>query len=144
MLHAEQQRLLQGEKPSLSTLGRRTDDPSEGFALFTGDEGYDYLMNGPVGVPDTWQNSFTTRSLAYALEYDVRPLAARVSPTPLMMILAREDHDMPIELGLEFFQAAHEPKELVLVPGGHYDTYLPQGSFGQVTDAAIRWFQTHL
>jgi len=144
MLNAERRELLKGEKPSLSTIARRLDDPANGFALFANDEGYDYLMNGPMGVPETWKNSFTTRSLAYALEYDVRPLAKRISPTPLMMILPSKDVTMPSDLSLEFFASALEPKELVLLDGGHYNVYLPGHGFEESIKAATRWFSKHL
>lgn len=144
MLNAERRELLNGGKPSMSTIAKRRDDATEEFALFASNEGYEYLMNGPVGQPDTWDNSFVTRSLNYALQYDVRPVAEQISPTPLMMILALKDVAMPVDLALGFFESALEPKELVLLDGGHYDMYLPGHGFEETIEAATRWFTAHL
>ena len=144
MFEKEQRRTLAGEPPRVVTLGRREDDPSTDFALFRDDAAMDYFEHGPGGVPATWQNRFTLRSLQYAFGYDVRGYAARISPTPLMMLVALEDHTMPAAIGLSFFEAALEPKELVTVKGGHYDAYMPDRAFPQVMAAATRWFTTHL
>ena len=144
MIIGEWQKVLAGDSPTLVTLGRGTKDPSQEFSLFRDDAAMNYFENGPVGKPDTWRNQFTLRSLAYLVDYDLRAHAKRISPTPLMMILALEDKTMPAEPAFEFFQNALEPKELVTVPGGHYDIYMPNGTFRESHEAASRWFKNHL
>ena len=144
MFVEEQRRTLAEEPPSVVTLGRRTDDPSTDFALFRDDAAMDYFEHGPAGLPATWRNQFTLRSLQYAFGYDLRAYATRISPTPLMMLVALNDHTMPSVLGLSFFEAALGPKKLVTYKGGHYDAYMPDKAFPQVMEAAIRWFKGHL
>lgn len=144
MLDAERAAGLAGADPARTTLVRRRDDDSPGFALFAVDESYDYFVDGLAGIPASWDNSFTTRSIGYAQEYDVRPLARLVSPTPLLMVVARHDVTMPTDLAVEFYDAALEPKELVVVDGGHYGVYPPGENFEQTMDVATRWFSKHL
>ena len=144
MFVEEQRRTLAGEAPSVVTLGMREGDPSTDFALFRDNAAMDYFEHGPGGAPASWQNRFALRSLQYAFAYDVRGYATWISPTPLMLLVALDDHTMPAALGLSFFQAALEPKELVTFAGGHYDAYMPDQAFPQVIDAATRWFGTHL
>ena len=91
-----------------------------------------YYANGPAGSPPSWKNELTMYSLSYALEYDVRQYAKRISPTPLLMMVAAADHTMPAFLGFEFYNEALEPKRLVVLPGGHYDAYMPDGSLDMV------------
>lgn len=144
LVEQEWRTVLAGGPPALAALGRRTDDPSSDFALFRDDAAMDYYEHGPVGVPDSWRNQFTVRSLAYALDHDVRGYAERVSPTPLLMVISRADHTMPADVSLAFHRAALEPKALALVDGGHYDTYDPKRTLPDVVEAAAPWFRTHL
>lgn len=144
ILDQERERALAGAAPTLVTLGRREDDPSTDFALFRDNAAMDYFEHSPAGRPETWRNEFTQASLEFVIGYDVRQYAKRISPTPLMMLVALDDHTMPAHLGLQFFEDALEPKELVTFRGGHYDAYMPEGSFGTVMAATARWFRSHL
>jgi len=75
-------------------------------------------------------------------EYEPVSYAARIAPTPLLMILT--DHDLRVftDLQLEAYAQAREPKKLVMLPGGHYDPYTVL--FEDVTVASIDWFQMYL
>jgi fermentation-respiration switch protein FrsA (DUF1100 family) len=46
-----------------------------------------------------------------------------ISPTPLLMTVAEKDTICPIDLTLEAYSRALEPKELQIVPGGHFEGY---------------------
>ena len=144
LVNAERSRTLAGEPPSVVALGRRESDPSQEFALFRDNAAMDYFEQVPGTVPASWRNEFTLRSLEYAVGYDLRPYVGRISPTPMMMLIALDDHTMPAKVGLEFYAAALEPKEIVTFRGGHYDAYLPHRAFPLVMDATIRWFRKHL
>lgn len=45
-----------------------------------------------------------------------------ISPTPLLMVVAEEDEIAP-EFALRAYKRAYEPKELVLLPGGHFQSF---------------------
>jgi fermentation-respiration switch protein FrsA (DUF1100 family) len=67
---------------------------------------------------------------------------ARVSPTPLLMIVACHDRLTATDLALSAYERALEPKRLALIPGGHLGPYL--GQFPLAEAAATAWFQQHL
>lgn len=58
------------------------------------------------------------------------------------MIVGEKDTCTFPDLQLEVFALAREPKELVLHPGGHFDTY--HEHFALTCEAATSWLATHL
>jgi fermentation-respiration switch protein FrsA (DUF1100 family) len=66
----------------------------------------------------------------------------RVSPTPLLMVVALNDTITLTDLELAAYERALEPKRLKLIPGGHFDPYL--SDFTQSSRAAVEWFGEHL
>ena len=58
------------------------------------------------------------------------------------MVVAIHDTITLTDTALEAFEHAHEPKKLVLIPGGHFDAY--RESFEASSSAALAWFQQHL
>ena len=65
-----------------------------------------------------------------------------ISPTPLLLIPAREDHLTPAHLAIDAYEKALEPKKLVILPGGHFDAYV--SGFEAASGAASDWFSQHL
>lgn len=92
--------------------------------------------------PGAWENSATVRSARLARTYEPGHWVLRVSPTPLMMIIATADHVTLTDLELRAYEHALEPKQLVLIEGGHFDPYL--GEFPRASAAAVSWFRQHL
>lgn len=82
------------------------------------------------------------RSTRAARMYEPGAWIARVSPTPLLMIVASEDRVTVSDVALEAYQRALEPKQLALIPGGHFDPYTTQ--FPDASSAAVAWFRKHL
>jgi len=60
---------------------------------------------------------------------------ARVSPTPLLVIVALADYITLTDLQLSAYERALEPKKLVTIDGGHFDPYLAQ--FAATSTAGI-------
>lgn len=98
-----------------------------------------YLQEVPEGV---WENRVTVQSNRRARSYDPGHWVDRISPTPLMMLVATHDTVAPTDLALRAYERALEPKELVVLPGGHFDPYLD--GFEASTGAAVRFFRSHL
>jgi fermentation-respiration switch protein FrsA (DUF1100 family) len=46
-----------------------------------------------------------------------------LSPTPLLMIVPANDTICPTDASLKAYANALEPKELHILPGGHFDAY---------------------
>ncbi|MBJ2154278.1 alpha/beta hydrolase [Variovorax sp. IB41] len=98
-----------------------------------------YLQPVPEGL---WTNEVTVRSTRAARMYEPGAWIARVSPTPLLMVVALNDTVTVTDLALAAYERALEPKKLVSIPGGHFDPYLV--NFPQSSAAALAWFQAHL
>lgn len=76
-----------------------------------------------VDTEGVWPNRMTLRSLEVVASYVPAALTSRISPTPLLMIVADEDEITPPGPQLAAFEAAREPKELLRLPCMHYDVY---------------------
>jgi fermentation-respiration switch protein FrsA (DUF1100 family) len=98
-----------------------------------------YLQPLPEGV---WENKVTVRSTRAARMYEPGQWISRVSPTPLLMVVAERDVITLTDLELAAYERALEPKRLEIIPGGHFDPYLTE--FDRAGAAALRWFQKHL
>ena len=75
-------------------------------------------------------------------EYEPRTYLPYISPTPLLLLVAEGDHLVPAELAIAGFDLAHQPKELVILPGGHFDAYVK--GFEGASSHARDWFTRHL
>ncbi len=98
-----------------------------------------YLQPLPQG---SWMNEVTVRSGRIARMYEPGAWVSRVSPTPLLMIVALADHITLTDVELRAYEQALEPKKLVTITGGHFDAYL--GEFMTASSAAVSWFRQHL
>jgi len=94
-------------------------------------------------VPDgVWDNVVTLRSTRAARMYKPGTWIARVSPTPLLMVVGLHDTITLTDLALGAYEAALQPKKLVTIDGGHFDPYLTR--FAEASGAAVAWFTEHL
>jgi len=98
-----------------------------------------YLHPVPDGV---WENKVTVRSMRWFRMYAPGEFVERVSPTPLLMLVANHDQIAPTDLALKPYERALEPKRLVVIKGGHFDSYLRE--FKTASNAAIDWVKAHL
>ena len=84
----------------------------------------------------------TLRTVEMLGEYEPGTYIGRVSPTPLLVVVARDDHLTPAHLAIDAFERARQPKQLVILPGGHFDAYT--SAFDASSRAARDWFVEHL
>ena len=116
-----------------------SDDPAI-LASYRSKDAIDfYLQPTPPGI---WENSVTIRSTRAARMYEPGIWVPRVSPTPLLMVVALSDTMTVTDLALAAYQRALEPKRLQLISGGHFAPYRDQ--FPLAVAAAIEWFSEHL
>ena len=83
------------------------------------------------------------RSTRLARMYEPGVWVPRVSPTPLLMIVASHNVITLTELALASYEQALEPKKLVLIPGGRLRTPY-RSEFKISCGAAVGWFRQHL
>jgi uncharacterized protein len=116
-------------------------DPMAVSALPTPDSWEWFSETGKTRAP-AWKNEVTLRTVEMLMEYEPGAYIERISPTPLLMVVAALDHLTPTDLALEAYQRAREPKRLELLPGGHFDAYVKD--FDRASAAACDWFLEHL
>lgn len=106
-----------------------------------GREGYDFLEEARSRIPG-WQNEVTLRSSDWGYGWEPGDFIERVSPAPLLMVVASHDSLTPTDVSLAAYNRALEPKKLVLLPGGHFDAY--SKLFDQSAPPARDWFLANL
>jgi uncharacterized protein len=116
-------------------------DPLAVSALPTPDSWEWFSETGKARAP-AWKNEVTLRTVEMLMEYEPGAYLERISPTPLLMVVAALDHLTPSDLALEAYQRAREPKRLVLLPDAHFDAYVK--AFDAASGAARDWFVEHL
>ncbi|WP_266181384.1 alpha/beta hydrolase [Dyella humicola] len=134
---ADERAQLRGEPPATQLIV--SEDLTKLASYKAADVVSFYLRPVPEGV---WENKVTVRSTRWARMYSPGDFVDRVSPTPLLMLVAEHDHTAATDLALKAYQRALEPKRLVITKGGHFDPYL--GEFDTASREAIDWFKAHL
>jgi uncharacterized protein len=130
---------FQGQAPAMVPVV--AEDPLAPSALPTADSWSWFTDTGKNRAP-SWKNEVTLRSVEMFTEYEPISYLPYISPTPLLMLPARGDHLTPSELAIAAYSRAHEPKKLVILPGGHFDAYVK--GFDAASIPARDWFLEHL
>ena len=133
----DERRQFQGESPATQAVVSA--DPSVPAAYHAPDAVAFYNQPVPEGV---WDNVVTLRSSRAARMYEPGSWVARVSPTPLLMIVGLHDTITLTDLALGAYEQALQPKQLITIEGGHFDPYVTH--FADASGAAIAWFTEHL
>jgi len=110
-----------------------TKDP-EKSAVMVQPEAYDFFTS-----VDGWENKVTLRSLENSGEYSPIDFIDKVSPTPLLFIVAESDTICITKLQLEAFAKALEPKKLIMIQGHHFVPF--DKEFEAVFAAAKDWLK---
>jgi len=136
---ADRMARFMGEPPAMVPVVDK--DPLAPSALPTADSWEWFTETGNTRAP-AWRNEVTLRSVEMFTEYEPGSYLPYISPTPLLLLVAAGDHLVPSELAIAAFDTAHQPKELVIVPGGHFDAYVK--SFDTFSGHARDWFTRYL
>lgn len=129
-----------GEKPAMIKVAYDTE--GEACALPTADT-HDFFM-GPIRErAPNWRNEVTLRSVEMFVDYEPGAYISMIAPTPLLVVVAAGDHLTVADLTVAAYEEAREPKQLVVLPSGHFDAYV--GEAFAISSAAQRaWFKKHL
>jgi uncharacterized protein len=139
LLHADRADRAAGRAPGMLPVVAA--DPMASSALPTADS-YKWFTETASTRASSWRNEVTLRTIEYAFGYEPGAYIGLISPTPLMLIVAVQDHLAVSDLAIAAYERAYEPKRLVLLPGGHFDAYVAE--FEQSSGPACDWFRTHL
>jgi hypothetical protein len=122
-----------GEEPRYVTF-----DPAPEFGL--GSEHAEYWASFGEAERRNWNPRVTLRSFEPSLAVDLTARMPAISPIPLLMVLAEDDTMYAFQR--QAFEAAGEPKSLVVLPGHHYSVYGSEKK--RALGAALDWFAEHL
>jgi fermentation-respiration switch protein FrsA (DUF1100 family) len=139
-LDADREARFAGKEPGMIPVV--AEDPLAPSALPTPDSWQWFTETGNTRAP-SWRNEVTLRTLEMLMEYDPSSYINRVSPTPLLMVVAAGDVLTPSDLAFEAYEQAREPKKLVVLPGGHFGAYTGP-DFELSSGAARDWLVQHL
>jgi uncharacterized protein len=138
MFDADRFARFEGKPPAMVPVV--DEDPLAASALPTADSWQWFTETGEARAP-SWRNEVTLRSVEMFTEYEPGSYLPYISPTPLLLLVAVGDHLVPAELAIAAYDRAHEPKKLVLLPGGHFDAYVK--GFDAASIPARDWFAQH-
>ena len=110
-------------------------DPQAPSALPTPDS-YQWFTETGRERAKSWRNEVTLRTLEMLMEYEPGSYIAKISPTPLMMVVAVGDTLAAADMAIAAYNDALEPKRLVLLEGGHFDAYV--ADFDKAANSSAR------
>ena len=139
-LDADREARFAGKEPGMIPVV--AEDPLGAAALPTPDSWKWFTETGETRAP-SWRNEVTLRSVEMFLEYEPGGYISRISPTPLLMVVAAGDHLTVSDLAIGAYEEAREPKKLVILPGGHFGAYTGP-DFDLSSGAARDWLVQHL
>jgi uncharacterized protein len=139
MFDADRLARFRGDPPAMVPVV--AEDPLAPSALPTPDSWTWFTETAKTRAP-AWRNEVTLRTVEMLGEYEPGTYLPRVSPTPLLMLVAEADHLTPAHLAIDAYEHARQPKELVILPGGHFDAYV--AGFERASGPARDWFVRHL
>ncbi len=119
---------------------RRDEAPSTVPAAVPGSETAEWIA--AKDVAGAYVNELTLRSFDLIRSYEPENFVSRISPTPVMMIIATADTQTPTAWQREAFEKIQEPKRLVEITGRHYDVYMDK--LDEAAKAALSWYHQHL
>jgi uncharacterized protein len=106
-------------------------------------ESYEWFIRTGENIAPNWRNEVSLESMEKFLEYNPAANIHRISPTPLLMIVAGGDTLTPTDLAIAAYERALEPKSLVVTGGAHFDAYTEPG-LSETAIPAVQWFERHL
>ncbi|MBS1677083.1 MAG: alpha/beta fold hydrolase [Actinobacteria bacterium] len=115
------------------------------YVVYPEDDSADYAEYwGTFGAEEkrNWPPRITLQSLWPTPVDDMIALMPKIAPKPLLMLIADEEYPRLLEAQRAAFEAAGEPKKLIVGHGHHYSVYTTWNE--EAVGAAREWFGEHL
>ena len=139
MFDEDRKARFEGKPPEMIAVV--SNDPNVPSALPTPDA-WEWMTETAEKRAPAWKNEVTLRSLEMFLAYEPGAYIEYLSPTPLLMVVAAQDHLTVADEALAAYERALHPKKLLLLKGGHFEAYVED--FDEASGAARDWFLEHL
>jgi len=130
---------FQGDEPAMVPV---VSEDLLGEAALPTQDSYEWFTATKEKRAPNWENEVTLKTVEMLSEYAPIDYIERISPTPLLMIVAEGDHLAVADKAFEAYEQAREPKKLVTLDGGHFDAYVE--AFEESSGPARDWFVEHL
>ncbi|AKU09820.1 alpha/beta hydrolase [Haloferax gibbonsii] len=130
---------FQGEDPAMVPV---VSEDLMGDAALPTQDSYEWFTETKEERAPNWENQVTLKTVEMLSEYSPIDYIHRISPTPMLMIIAEGDHLAVADKAFEAYEEALEPKKLVTLDGGHFGAYVEE--FETSSGAARDWFVEHL
>ncbi|RBI58579.1 acetylxylan esterase [halophilic archaeon] len=130
---------FQGEEPEMVPV---VSEDLLGDAALPTQDSYEWFMETKEERAPNWENKVTLKTVEMLREYAPINYIDRISPTPLLMIIAEQDHLAVADKAFDAYEEAREPKDIVTLDGGHFDAYVEK--FEESSGPARDWFVEHM
>ena len=137
---ADREARFRGEPPGMIPV---VSEDVTGPAALPGVDSYQWFTETARTRAPAWRNEVTVRTVEMLMEYEPGTYIDRISPTPLLMVIAAGDDLAVADEAFAAYNRALEPKCLEVLPGRHFEAYVEPG-FQQSSGAARDWFVQHL
>ena len=135
---ADREARFRGEPPAMIPIV--SEDPL-GVCVLPHRDSWEWFSDAAQRAP-AWRNEVTLRSVEAIIDYEPVAYVYRISPTPLLLVVAAGDTAAVADQAFEAYEQALEPKRLHILPGGHFDAYVAE--FDLASAAARDFFVAHL
>lgn len=136
---ADREARFRGEPPGMIPMV--SEDPL-GVCVLPHRDSWEWFSEAFRSRAPAWRNEVTLRSVEMIIEYEPGVYIDRISPAPLLIVIAAKDHAAVADQAFEAYERALEPKQLHILAGGHFDAYVEE--FDLASAAACEFFVTHL
>lgn len=135
-------RLARAAGQTAGVIPVSTSNPLEPCSLPSA-EAFAFFSEWEKKLEGKFKNEVTVRSLELTKTHEAFPMVSRISPTPLLMVVAANDTAAPVDIALSAFEKALQPKKLVLLKCGHFEMYGGE-NFGVNTEAQVEFLRETL
>jgi len=125
-------RVVDGKGKTIDPFDRGLENPHSREFLSKALESFPFMRC--VLSWETWEKT---------IEYKPIELAHRIAPRALLLIAARDDNICPAKGYQKLYEAAGEPKKLLVLPITHYEIYSGKW-FTESAQQAVGWFEQFL
>jgi fermentation-respiration switch protein FrsA (DUF1100 family) len=136
---ADREARFAGKPPAMIPMV--SEDPL-GVCVLPHRDSWDWFSETARTRAPAWRNEVTLRSVEMIIEYEPAAYVDRISPTPLLLVVAANDTAAVADQAFEAYERALPPKRLHILPGGHFDAYVSE--FDLAATAARDWLVEHL
>lgn len=120
LIFAERAARIRGDEPAYGVVAN--EDPAM-QAIFTAPSDVDWLLSMQKTKAPAWENRYTIHSRFDILSYQPTGFVEALCPTPWLLIQGNADISCPVDLNMEMFARALEPKEFLMFEGGHFTPF---------------------